>query len=70
MRLQNNSELPLPSYESEGSSGMDIRAAVTDPVFLNPGEIKLIPTGFAVSNNKKPSFHVLIQAKFLLEKDL
>lgn len=28
---------------------MDIRAAVSDPVLLNPGEIKLIPTGFAVS---------------------
>ncbi len=28
---------------------MDIRADVNDPVLLNPGEIKLIPTGFALS---------------------
>ena len=49
MRLQNDNDLPLPSYESEGSSGMDIRASVEEPVMLNPGEIKLIPTGFAVS---------------------
>ena len=49
MRLQNDNELPLPGYESEGSSGMDIRAAVKEPVLLNPGEIKLIPTGFSVS---------------------
>ena len=49
IRLQNDNDLPLPSYESEGSSGMDIRANVKEPVLLNPGEIKLIPTGFAVS---------------------
>jgi dUTP pyrophosphatase len=48
-RLQKDNDLPLPTYESEGSSGMDIRADVTEPVLLNPGEIKLIPTGFAVS---------------------
>ncbi len=28
---------------------MDIRAAVKEPILLKPGEIKLIPTGFAVS---------------------
>jgi dUTP pyrophosphatase len=48
-RQENNGDLPLPTYESDGSSGMDIRAAVSDPVELKPGEIKLIPTGLAVS---------------------
>jgi dUTP pyrophosphatase len=48
-RLEGNSDLPLPSYESEGSSGMDIRASVKEPVHLRPGEIRLIPTGLAVS---------------------
>ncbi len=48
-RLNQNNDLPLPAYESEGSSGMDIRADVKDPVLLNPSEIKLIPTGFALS---------------------
>jgi dUTP pyrophosphatase len=43
------SDLPLPSYESEGSSGMDLRASVKEPVLLHPGEISLIPTGLAVS---------------------
>jgi dUTP pyrophosphatase len=36
-------------YESEGSSGMDIRASVQKPVLIRSGEIKLIPTGLAVS---------------------
>ena len=38
----------LPSYETEGSAGMDIRAYVKEPVKLNPGERKLIPTGIAI----------------------
>ena len=48
-RLGDATDLPLPSYESEGSSGMDIRASVKEPLLLNPGEIRLIPTGLAVS---------------------
>ncbi|MBW2615831.1 MAG: dUTP diphosphatase [Deltaproteobacteria bacterium] len=47
--LKGNKDLPLPGYESEGSSGMDIRAAVKEPALLKPGEIRLIPTGLSVS---------------------
>lgn len=48
-RLDNNPDLPLPGYETEGSSGMDIRAAVDTSVVLNPGEVKLVPAGFSMS---------------------
>ena len=48
-RLENNPDLPLPAYETEDSSGMDIRACVNESVVIKPGEIKLIPTGLAVS---------------------
>ncbi len=48
-RLKEDKDLLLPTYESEGSSGMDIRAHVKEPVLLRPGEIRLIPTGLAVS---------------------
>lgn len=48
-RLDDCTDLPLPCYESEGSSGMDIRACVKAPVVLDPGKIRLIPTGLAVS---------------------
>ena len=48
-RISNSSDVDLPKYESEGSAGMDIRACVEKPIKLNPGEIKLIPTGLAVS---------------------
>jgi len=48
-RLHDIEDIPLPVYESQGSSGMDIRAAVKESVLLKPGEIKLISTGLAVS---------------------
>ncbi len=48
-RLGNNRDLPMPVYETDGSSGMDIRASVDEPVILKPGEIRLIPTGLSVS---------------------
>ena len=48
-RLDNNADLPLPSYESDGSSGLDLRAAVIEDLILHPGDIQLIPTGLAIS---------------------
>ncbi|MCK5515607.1 MAG: dUTP diphosphatase [Desulfobulbaceae bacterium] len=41
--------LNLPHYETSGASGMDVEAAVVDTVSLFPGEIVLLPTGFAVA---------------------
>jgi len=48
-RLDGHKDIPIPSYETEGSAGMDLRAAVEERVTLNPGEIRLIPTGLMVS---------------------
>jgi dUTP pyrophosphatase len=48
-RLGNNADLPLPSYQSDGSSGLDLRAAVNNNLTLQPGDIKLIPTGLSIS---------------------
>lgn len=44
-RLPHADNLALPRYQTEGSSGMDILAAVQEPVVLEPGKIDLIPTG-------------------------
>lgn len=41
--------LPLPAYETEYAAGMDLRAAVTAPVALQPGERRLIPTGLRIA---------------------
>jgi len=49
MRLPGHEDVPLPIYETEGASGMDIRAAVREAVVIQPGEITLVPTGLKVS---------------------
>ena len=41
--------VPLPDYTSKGAAGMDIRACVETPVTLLPGQIRLIPSGIAIS---------------------
>ena len=48
-RLQHAQGLPLPSYESAGAAGMDLRAAVDAPLSLQPGERALLPTGIAIA---------------------
>lgn len=42
-------DIELPAYQSDGASGMDVRAAVNEPLTLHPGEIKLIPTGLRMA---------------------
>ena len=42
-------DLPLPRAESEGAAGLDLRAAVDEPLLLSPGERRLIPTGWRIA---------------------
>ncbi|MND81100.1 Deoxyuridine 5'-triphosphate nucleotidohydrolase [compost metagenome] len=50
-RLPHAEGLALPAYETTGSAGMDLRAAVAEfePVILAPGERRLIPTGLKIA---------------------
>lgn len=41
-------EFPLPTYATEGSAGLDLRALLTRPLVLQPGETQLIPTGLSI----------------------
>lgn len=40
--------IPLPSYATDGSAGMDLRACLDHALTLKPGETTLIPTGLAI----------------------
>ncbi len=48
-RLPHGEGLQLPHYASAAAAGMDLRAAVEESVVLQPGERRLIPTGFAMA---------------------
>ena len=42
-------DLPLPDYQSDAASGMDLLAANTEDLVLEPGGIVLVPTGLHIS---------------------
>jgi len=42
-------DIPLPAYQTESSAAMDIHAAVSEALVIEPGAIALIPTGFAMA---------------------
>ncbi len=50
VRLPHGEGLALPAYETAGSAGMDLRAAVPDdrPLHLPPGRRTLVPTGLVL----------------------
>ena len=45
VRILNKGRHPLPSYATDHSAGMDLRANLDAPVVLEPGQRALIPTG-------------------------
>ena len=44
-----NSSAKLPSYKTNGASGMDLMACINEPIDLKPGESFLVPTGLSVA---------------------
>ncbi len=48
-RLPHAADLPLPRYETEQSAGMDLVAAVAEPLVLLPGKRTLVPTGLSIA---------------------
>lgn len=48
-RLPGHDDVPLPDYQSEHAAGMDLHAAVTTDTSIAPGDITLIPCGFAIA---------------------
>ncbi len=42
-------EVPLPSYQTEGSAGLDLAAAVVEPLVLEPGARRLVATGLQMA---------------------
>ncbi|PWU01739.1 MAG: dUTP diphosphatase [Bacteroidetes bacterium] len=48
IKIINHSNNPLPSYATEGSSGMDIKSFLVDPIMLKPMERCLVPTGLFI----------------------
>ena len=47
--LPHGEGLPLPAYETSGAAGMDLMAALTEPLVLEPGARDAVPTGLRIA---------------------
>lgn len=45
-KINDNAE--VPAYQTAGAAGADVHACLDEPIILKPGEIALVPTGFAL----------------------
>ena len=48
-RLDHGQDLPLPVRATEDAAGVDLMAAVDDPLILQPGARAVVPTGVAIA---------------------
>lgn len=42
-------DLPLPMYSTSGSAGMDVHAALSEPMTIPPGGVAMIPTALSIA---------------------
>ncbi|MBS1650699.1 MAG: dUTP diphosphatase [Bacteroidetes bacterium] len=61
INIVNKSAFDLPAYATALSAGMDLRANITEPVFLKPLERKLIETGLYIE--LPPSYEAQIRPR-------
>lgn len=54
-------DIPLPHYATPGSAGMDIRAAVSEPLTLQAGAVTMIPTSIAIA--LPPGFEAQVRSR-------
>jgi dUTP pyrophosphatase len=54
-------EMPLPKYQTEGAAGMDVHAATTETVTLEPLERRMFPTGLTVAI--PPGFEIQVRPR-------
>jgi dUTP pyrophosphatase len=47
--LPGQEDLGLPTYATEGAAGLDLKAALSDPLTLKPGERGIVPTGLKMA---------------------
>ena len=70
LKVINKSKHPLPKYETEGSSGMDLRANLEENLILKPLDRVLVPTGLYFEFEKGYEAQVRARSGLALKKGL
>ena len=69
-KVINKSKHPLPKYETDGSSGMDLRANLDENLVLKPLDRVLVPTGLYFEFEKGYEAQVRARSGLALKKGL
>ena len=70
LKVINKSKHPLPKYETDGSSGMDLRANLDENLVLKPLDRVLVPTGLYFEFEKGYEAQVRARSGLALKKGL
>ncbi len=70
IKIVNKSDNPLPTYSTELSAGMDLRASLDAPVELQPLDRKLIPTGLYIELPKGYEAQIRPRSGMALKKGI
>ena len=70
LKVINKSKHPLPKYETDGSSGMDLRANLDEDLVLKPLDRVLVPTGLYFEFEKGYEAQVRARSGLALKKGL
>ena len=70
LKIINKSKHPLPKYETEGSSGMDLRANLDEDLVLKSLDRVLVPTGLFLELDKGYEAQVRARSGLALKKGL
>lgn len=70
LKVINKSKHPLPKYETEGSSGMDLKANLDENLILKPLDRVLVPTGLYFEFEKGYEAQVRARSGLALKKGL
>lgn len=70
IKIINTSDNPLPAYGTEGSAGLDLRAALTEPVMLKPLQRAMIPTGLYIELPKGYEAQIRPRSGLAIQKGL
>ena len=62
--------IKLPTYKTSGSSGMDLMAFIKNKININPGKIKMIPTGIAVAIPKNYEIQIRPRSGLAVKKGI
>ena len=49
VRLPHGTDLDLPAYATEHAAGLDLMAAITEPITIAAGKREMVPTGIAIA---------------------